>query len=68
MTNQEDEENLNTNTLVKELNNYFDTKLDAMKDQFMEENEKLAKRIKIDAQAKYATEVMKYNMNLIIPQ
>ena len=68
MTNQEDEENLNTNTLVKELNNYFDTKLDAMKDQFMEENEKLAKRIKIDAQANYATEVMKYKMNLIIPQ
>lgn len=49
---QNDGEKSNINTLVKELKKYFHTKLDAIKDQFTEENEKLAMRTKIDPQPK----------------
>ena len=37
---------------MKELKKYFNTKLDAIKDQFTEKNEKLAKRTNIDPQLK----------------
>ena len=45
---QDDGENPDTRTSIKELEKYFDTKLDPIKDQFTEENEKLVKRITID--------------------
>ena len=45
---QDDGENPDTRTSIKELKKYFDTKLDPIKNQFTEENEKLAKRITID--------------------
>ena len=48
LKHQDDGENPNTDALVKELKKYFDTKLDAKKHQFTNENEKLAKIIKTD--------------------
>ena len=65
---QGDEENPNTETSIKELKKYFDTKPDPIKDQFTEENEKLVKRIKIVSQPKLRYRMIRYNMDLIIPQ
>lgn len=59
-----DGENPNTNTLAKELEKYFDTKL-VTEDQFTEENDNLAKRIKIDPQLKlrYKSNQVQYEFN-----
>ena len=55
-------------TLVKELKEYFDTKLDAMKDQFTEKNEKWQREQKLILNQNYAIQVMRCNTNLIISQ
>ena len=59
------EKNPNTNTFEKKLKKYFDTKLDAIKDQFTEKNGRLARRMKTDAQPKlcYSYDQVQHDLN-----